>query len=129
MDQRDRADSTEPTLAAEPTDHRQATDPADPIDRMEPADPIDRIEPADPIDRIDPVDPMLRIEPDEPPAFGAWPFVVMPTSSQLLPGGAARPAGDRLAAGQITIQQPRVRSGRAGCRRASPPDRLSRVRT
>src|SRR5450432_3108109 len=58
MDQRDRADSTEPTLAAEPTDHRQATDP---------------------------VDPMLRIDPDEPPAFGASPFLVMPTSCQLLP--------------------------------------------
>src|SRR5450432_2100252 len=65
-DECDKADSTDPMLAAEPTESTEATDPAEPMDRIDPADPIDRIDPAEPMDRIDPVDPMLRIEPAEP---------------------------------------------------------------
>jgi hypothetical protein len=65
-DECDKADSTDPMLAAEPTENTDATDPAEPMDRIDPADPIDRIDPAEPMDRIDPVDPMLRIEPAEP---------------------------------------------------------------
>lgn len=66
MDQRERADKTEPTLAAEPIENAEASEPTDPTDRIEPAEPIDRIEPDEPIDRIDPLDPMLRMEPEDP---------------------------------------------------------------
>src|SRR5689334_5693144 len=66
MDQRARAENTEPMLAAEPIENAEAREPADAIDRIEPAEPIDRIEPAEPIDRIEPLDPMLRMEPDDP---------------------------------------------------------------
>jgi hypothetical protein len=65
MDQNDRPDRTEPTLASEPTESTEASEPAEPIDRIEPADPMDRIEPEDPIDKMDPLEPMLRIDPDE----------------------------------------------------------------
>jgi hypothetical protein len=65
-DQRDNPESTDATLAAEPTLSRHNTEPADPTDRIEPADPIDKMEPADPIDKIEPLDPIDRIEPDEP---------------------------------------------------------------
>jgi hypothetical protein len=66
MDQRERADKIEPTLAAEPIENAEARQPTDPTDRIEPAEPMDRIEPAEPIDRIDPLDPMLRMEPEDP---------------------------------------------------------------
>ena len=66
MDQRDRQERTEPTLATEPTETTEASEPAEPIDRIEPADPMDRIDPLDPMDKMDPLDPMLRIEPVEP---------------------------------------------------------------
>ena len=66
MDQRERADKIEPTLAAEPIENTEASEPADATDRIEPTEPIDRIEPAEPIDRIEPLDPMLRMEPDDP---------------------------------------------------------------
>jgi hypothetical protein len=66
MDQRERADKIEPTLAAEPIENAEASEPTDATDRIEPADPIDRIEPAEPIDRIEPLDPMLRMEPEDP---------------------------------------------------------------
>ena len=66
MDQRERADKTEPTLAAEPIENAEASEPTDPTDRIEPAEPMDRIEPDEPIDRIDPLDPMLKMEPADP---------------------------------------------------------------
>jgi hypothetical protein len=66
MDQRERADKIEPTLAAEPIENAEASEPTDPTDRIEPAEPTDRIEPDEPIDRIDPLDPMLRMEPEDP---------------------------------------------------------------
>ena len=66
MDQRARAENTEPMLAAEPIENAEARQPADPIDSIEPTEPIDRIEPAEPIDRIEPLDPMLRMEPEDP---------------------------------------------------------------
>lgn len=75
MDQRDRPDRTEPTLANEqtesteanePAESTEASEPAEPMDRMEPADPIDRIDPVEPIDKMDPLEPMLRIDPVEP---------------------------------------------------------------
>jgi hypothetical protein len=62
MDQRERADEIDPTLAAEPIENAEASEPTDPTDRIEPAEPMDRIEPDDPIDKIDPLDPMLRME-------------------------------------------------------------------
>ena len=66
MDQRERADKIEPTLAAEPIENAEASEPTDPTDKIEPAEPMDRIEPDEPIDRIDPLDPMLRMEPEDP---------------------------------------------------------------
>jgi hypothetical protein len=73
MDQRDSPDSTEATLASEPTENADTAEPAEPIDRMEPADPTERIDPAEPIDRIDPVDPMPKIELSEPiDHFAPW---------------------------------------------------------
>jgi hypothetical protein len=66
MDQRERADKIEPTLAAEPIENAEASEPTDPTDRIEPAEPMDRIEPDEPIDRIDPLDPMLKMEPEDP---------------------------------------------------------------
>src|ERR1700733_6776148 len=66
MDQRDRADMIEPTLAAEPIENAEASEPTDPTDRIEPAEPMDRMEPAEPIDKMDPLDPMLRMEPEDP---------------------------------------------------------------
>ena len=66
MDQRERADRIEPTLAAEPIENAEASEPTDPTDRIEPAEPMDKIEPDEPIDRIDPLDPMLKMEPDDP---------------------------------------------------------------
>ncbi len=66
MDQRERADKIEPTLAAEPIENAEASEPTDPIDRIEPAEPIDRIEPNEPIDKIDPLDPVLKTEPEGP---------------------------------------------------------------
>lgn len=66
MDQRDRADKIEPTLAAEPIENAEASEPTEPTDKIEPAEPMDRIEPAEPIDRIDPLDPMLKMEPEDP---------------------------------------------------------------
>jgi hypothetical protein len=66
MDQRERADKIEPTLAAEPIENTEASEPTDPTDRIEPAEPMDRIEPDEPIDMIDPLDPMLRMEPADP---------------------------------------------------------------
>jgi hypothetical protein len=56
----DSADSTDPTLAAEPI---ESTDPTEPIDKMDPLDPMDKIDPVEPIDRIDPLEPMLSMEP------------------------------------------------------------------
>jgi len=64
MDQQERADKIEPTLAAEPIENAEASEPTDPTDRIEPAEPMARIEPDEPIDRIDPLDPMLKIEPE-----------------------------------------------------------------
>ena len=66
MDQRERADKIEPTLAAEPIENAEASEPTDPTDRIEPAEPMDRIDPDEPIDRIDPLDPMLKMEPEDP---------------------------------------------------------------
>jgi hypothetical protein len=66
MDQRDRADKIEPTLAAEAIENAEAKEPTDPTDRIEPAEPMERIEPDEPIDRIDPLDAMLRMEPEDP---------------------------------------------------------------
>jgi len=66
MDQREKADKTEPALAAEPIENAEASEPTDPTDRIEPAEPMDKIEPDEPIDRIDPLDPMLRMEPEDP---------------------------------------------------------------
>jgi hypothetical protein len=66
MDQQERADKIEPTLAAEPIENAEASEPTDPTDRIEPAEPMDRIEPDEPIDRIDPLDPMLKMEPEDP---------------------------------------------------------------
>jgi hypothetical protein len=74
IDQRDRPDKIEPTLAAEPIEKTEASEaaenadarePTDPTDRIEPAEPIDRMEPEEPIDRIDPLDPMLKMEPED----------------------------------------------------------------
>src|SRR5258705_5504823 len=62
----DSADSTEPTLAAEPIESTDPTEPTDAIDRIEPAEPIDKMDPVEPIDRIDPLEPMDRIDPLEP---------------------------------------------------------------
>ena len=75
IDQRERPDKIEPTLAAEPIDNAEASEaaenadarePTDPTDRIEPAEPIDKMEPEEPIDRIDPLDPMLKMEPEDP---------------------------------------------------------------
>ena len=66
MDQRERADKIEPTLAPEPIENAEASEPTDPTGRIEPAEPMDRIEPAEPTDRIDPLDPMLKMEPEDP---------------------------------------------------------------
>jgi hypothetical protein len=66
MDQRDRPDKIEPTLAAEAIENAEANEPTDPTDRIEPAEPMERIEPDEPIDRIDPLDAMLRMEPEDP---------------------------------------------------------------
>jgi hypothetical protein len=66
MDQRERADKIEPTLAAEPIENAEASEPTDATDRIEPAEPMDKIEPDEPIDRMDPLDPMLKMEPEDP---------------------------------------------------------------
>jgi hypothetical protein len=62
----DSADSTDPTLAAEPIESTDPTEPTDAIDRIEPAEPIDKMDPLDPMDKIDPVEPIDRIDPLEP---------------------------------------------------------------
>jgi hypothetical protein len=72
MDQRDRADKIEPTLAAEAIENAEANEPTDPTDRIEPAEPMERIEPDEPIDRIDPLDAMLRMEPEDPGERDDW---------------------------------------------------------
>jgi hypothetical protein len=87
MDQRDRPDRIEPTLANEPTESTEASEPAEPIDNIEPADPIDRIEPVDPMDKMDPLEPMLRIDPAEPGCRGRSPLRINPFSQ---PRGEAR---------------------------------------
>jgi hypothetical protein len=66
MDQRENADSMEPTLRKEAAENADATDPADPTDRIDPAEPMDKTDPAEPIDKMDPLEPMLRIEFAEP---------------------------------------------------------------
>jgi broad specificity phosphatase PhoE len=50
-DRRDRHESSESTLAADPIEAIDANEPIDPTDRKEPTEPIDSIEPFDPIDR------------------------------------------------------------------------------
>jgi hypothetical protein len=100
MDQKDRPDRTEPTLASEPTETRQASEPAEPIDRIEPADPMDKMEPLEPMDKMEPLEPMLRIDPAEPCCLlGRSPLRMTPFSQ---PQDGA-PAGDRLGGvGDIT---------------------------
>jgi len=66
MDQRDKPDRIEPTLAAERMENIDATQPMEPTERKDPAEPIDRIDPVEHTERIEPADPMLRIEPAEP---------------------------------------------------------------
>ena len=53
-DQRDAADSAEPTDRTDPTEKADRVDPTLPSDRADPTDPMLRTDPADPIDRIDP---------------------------------------------------------------------------
>jgi|SRR5271165_3148226 len=98
MDQRDAADSTEPTLAADATDSSEANEPTEPIESTEPAEPMDKIEPAEPMDKIEPLDPMLRIEPVAPLPPGPRPpeplRAMRPFSHHGRPtGDAARAAG------------------------------------
>ncbi len=66
MDQRENADSMEPTLMTEAAENADATEPADPMERTDPAEPMDRMDPAEPIDKMDPLEPMLRTESAEP---------------------------------------------------------------
>ncbi len=65
-DQLENAESTEPTLIAEPAENNETIDPAEPTDRIDPADPMLRMEPAEPMLRIDPADPIDKIEPAGP---------------------------------------------------------------
>ena len=90
MDQRERADKIEPTLAAEPIENAEASEPTDPTDRIEPAEPTDRIEPDEPIDRIDPLDPMLRMEPEDPGERDEPVEIRIPTSWQAETSRASR---------------------------------------
>ena len=53
-DQRDAADSAEPTDSTDPTEKADRVDPTLPSDKADPTDPILSTDPADPIDRIDP---------------------------------------------------------------------------
>ena len=78
MDQRERAENTEPTLAAEPIEKTEASEPADATDRIEPAEPIDRIEPLDPMLRIEPEDPSEREEPEGIRITAFWPACAQP---------------------------------------------------
>src|SRR6185312_6346001 len=54
MDQRERAENTEPMLAAEPIEKTEASEPAEAIERIEPLDPMLRMEPEDPSEREEP---------------------------------------------------------------------------
>ena len=94
IDQRDRADRTEPALAAEPTERMLPAEATEPIERIDPAEPMLRIEPAEPMDRIDPLDPILNIEPFEPfepVSRCALPVIPMP---RIISVRSARVAGD-----------------------------------
>ena len=91
IDQRDRADRTEPALAAEPTERMLPAEATEPIERIDPAEPMLRIEPAEPMDRIDPLDPMLNIEPFEPVSRCALPVIPMP---RIISVRGAQVAGD-----------------------------------
>ena len=53
-DQRDAADSAEPTDRTDPTEKADRVDPTLPSDKADPTDPMLSTDPADPIDRIDP---------------------------------------------------------------------------
>ncbi len=48
---RDRAESTDPSEKAEPIENAEKNEPTDPIEHAEPTDPIDRNEPLHPIAR------------------------------------------------------------------------------
>jgi hypothetical protein len=53
-DQRDRADSAEPSERADPAENPDRTEPTEPTDSAEPTDPTLSTDPTDPIDRTDP---------------------------------------------------------------------------
>ena len=54
IDQREKPDRTEPTLAIEPTDSTQASEPAEPMDKMDPLEPMLMIDPDEPAERDEP---------------------------------------------------------------------------
>jgi hypothetical protein len=122
MDQRDRADKIEPTLAAEAIENAEANEPTDPTDRIEPAEPMERIEPDEPIDRIDPLDAMLRMEPEDPGERDDWAEVRITTfwqageqqglSGWMLARSHIAP-GDRAQSGRSRHLVPTERAGRA----------------
>jgi hypothetical protein len=62
-DQRDRADSAEPTERSEPAEMADRVEPTEAADRHEPTDPTDRAEPTAPMLSTDPADPIDRTDP------------------------------------------------------------------
>lgn len=93
-DKLDRAERTEPTLAAEQIEKTLPTEATEPIDKIDPAEPMLRIEPVEPIDKMDPLDPKLRSEPAEPADRGELRRIpMMEFSHPLLSARGGRRAG------------------------------------
>ncbi len=55
-DQRDHAESAEPSEQADPIENADNTEPIEPIESAEPIDPIERNDPLDPIERTESCD-------------------------------------------------------------------------
>jgi len=56
MDQRERADKIDATLAAEPIENADASEPTDPTDKIDPLDPMLRMEPEAGCERDEPAE-------------------------------------------------------------------------
>jgi hypothetical protein len=89
-DQRDAADSAEPTDRTDPTEKADRVDPTLPSDKADPTDPMLRTDPADPIDRID---PRLAIDRNESSDRSDMSLTVVIVARRPKRGLPARPNG------------------------------------
>lgn len=87
-DQRDCADSAEPTLSHEPIDSSESAEPTEATEAVEPIEPIDNTEPSDAMDSTEPRDHSDNTERSEPTDH----FDVEAQSAP--PGPVARPRSE-----------------------------------